>query len=196
MARKRDDEFLHLEEENVYTGPVRQRRVSRSRKSRNLLTARRKSKTAGKTPLMVAMDGGKGVGMAGGPGDIREGRAPPFREEGNRTPADAVALLLSAGADADALTEDGEAAIHMAAKSGYLDVIRALAAGGATLDLPDGEGKTALEIVDAMEPREEGPLTGAQVEARKRAQPAEVAELLRELMASGDSAQANLQEDR
>ena len=35
-------------------------------------------KLAGKTPLMVAMNGGKGVGMAGGPGDIREGAEPPF----------------------------------------------------------------------------------------------------------------------
>jgi hypothetical protein len=51
----------------------------------------------GKTPLMVAMNGGKGVGMAGGPGDIREGTKPPFREEANREPADAVQLLLEAG---------------------------------------------------------------------------------------------------
>ena len=40
--------------------------------------------TGGKTALMVAMNGGKGVGMAGGPGDIREGIEPPFREVANR----------------------------------------------------------------------------------------------------------------
>ena len=45
---------------------------------------------AGKTPLMVAMDGGKGVGMAGGPGDIREGAEAPFREKSNRNPLDAM----------------------------------------------------------------------------------------------------------
>ena len=55
--------------------------------------------TGGKTALMVAMNGGKGVGMAGGPGDIREGIAPPFREVSNRNPVDAVKLLLEAGAD-------------------------------------------------------------------------------------------------
>ena len=136
----------------------------------------------GKTPLMVAMNGGRGVGMAGGPGDIREGRAPPFREEANREPLDAVNRLLAAGADPDAVTPDGEAALHQAAKAGKLDIVRALAEGGATLDLPDGEGKTALEIVEAMEPREPPPLTGAQAGRPQGAQPAEVAVLLRELM--------------
>ena len=136
----------------------------------------------GKTPLMVAMNGGRGVGMAGGPGDIREGRAPPFREEANREPADAVKLLLAAGADPDAVTPDGEAALHQAAKAGKLDIVRALAESGATLDLPDGEGQTALEIVEAMEPREPPPLTGAQAGRPQGAQPAEVAVLLRELV--------------
>ena len=136
----------------------------------------------GKTPLMVAMNGGRGVGMAGGPGDIREGRAPPFREKANREPLDAVNLLLAAGADPDAVTPDGESALHQAAKAGKLDIVRALAAGGATLDLADGEGKTALEIVEAMEPREPPPLTGAQAGRPQGAQPAEVAMVLRELM--------------
>ena len=137
---------------------------------------------AGKTPLMVAMSGGRGVGMAGGPGDIREGRAPPFREEANREPVDAVRVLLAAGADADAVTPDGEAALHMAAKSGKLDIVRALAEAGATLDLPDGEGETALAIVEAMPPREPPPMTGAQAGRPQGAQPAEVAVVLRELM--------------
>lgn len=136
----------------------------------------------GKTPLMVAMNGGRGVGMAGGPGDIREGRAPPFREAANREPLDAVKLLLAAGADPDAVTPDGEAALHQAAKAGKLDIVRALAEGGATLDLADGEGKTALEIVEAMPPREPPPLTGALAGRPRGAQPAEVAVLLRELM--------------
>jgi len=152
------------------------------------------NRSAGKTPLMVAMNGGKGVGMAGGPGDIREGREPPFREEANREPADAVRLLLEAGANADALTPDGEAALHFAAKDGKLDIIRVLADGGATLDIPDGEGKTALEIVEAMPPREPPPLTGALAGLPQGAQPAEVADLLRELMGIDASPQASLQE--
>lgn len=150
---------------------------------------------AGRTPLMVAMNGGQGVGMAGGPGDIREGREPPFREQGNREPADAVRLLLEAGADPDAVTpKDGESALHLAAKAGKLDIVEILAAGGATLDLPNAEGKTALEVVEAMPPREPPPLTGAQAGKPQGAQPAEVAALLRELMGLDDSSQVSLRE--
>jgi ankyrin repeat protein len=139
-------------------------------------------KTIGRTPLMVAMFGGKGVGMAGGPGDIREGRAPPFREEGNRDPAAAVKLLLDAGADPDALSDNDLAAIHLAAEEGKLDIIRLLADAGADLEIQAGNGKTALRIVEGMEPREPPPLTGAMAGRDQGAQPAEVAALLRELM--------------
>jgi uncharacterized protein len=147
----------------------------------------------GKTPLMVAMDGGKGVGMAGGPGDIREGRLPPFREEANREPADAVRLLLEAGADPDSVTPDkGESALHLAAKDGKLDIIRLLADAGARLDLENAEGETALAVVEKMPPREPPPLAGALAGVPQGAQPAEVAELLRELMNGEMSAQAGL----
>jgi ankyrin repeat protein len=139
---------------------------------------------AGKTPLMVAMNGGKGVGMAGGPGDIREGAKPPFREPSNRDPVDAVDLLIEAGANVNAVTSKGESALHLAATAGKLDVVRALAAGGADLNLKNGDGKTALEIVENQEPREEV-TQGAQVSFEKPAQPAEVAALLRELMHGG-----------
>jgi hypothetical protein len=54
---------------------------------------------APRSALVAAMSGGKGVGMAGGPGDIREGEGPPFREQANREPADAVRVILEGGAD-------------------------------------------------------------------------------------------------
>ena len=153
------------------------------------------NRNVGKTALMVAMNGGKGVGMAGGPGDIREGRPPPFREEANREPADAVRLLLEAGADPDAVTpKDGESALHVAAKDGKLDIVRLLADAGAKLDLENAEGETALAVVEKMPPREPPPLTGAQAGIPQGAQPAEVAELLRELRGLEAPAQANLSE--
>ncbi len=43
---------------------------------------------AGRTPAMVAMTGGRGPGMTGGPGYIRDG-AVPYREPGSRKPDDA-----------------------------------------------------------------------------------------------------------
>jgi ankyrin repeat protein len=152
--------------------------------------------TVGLTPLMVAMNGGKGVGMAGGPGDIREGAEPPFREIANRKPLDAVQLLLEAGAKPDALSSKGESALHIAAREGKLDIVRALAAGGAMLDLPNAEGLTALQVVEKMPPRDAPPTAGALAGIEQGAQPAEVAALLRELMQPGAEAQANVAEGR
>jgi len=145
--------------------------------------------TGGKTALMVAMDGGKGVGMAGGPGDIREGIAPSFREVSNREPVDAVKLLLEAGADPDAKTPAGDSALHLAAFAGKLAIVRALVEGGADINLKDGAGKTALEVVSAQAPRPPPPTAGALVDGDRPAQPAEVAALLREL--AGGNAQAS-----
>jgi ankyrin repeat protein len=145
--------------------------------------------TGGKTALMVAMNGGKGVGMAGGPGDIREGIAPPFREASNRNPVDAVKVLLEAGADPDAKTPDGDTALHLAAFAGKLDIVRALVEGGADMSTKDAAGKTALQVVSEQAPRPPRPTAGALVDGEMPAQPAEVAELLRGL--AGGNAQAS-----
>jgi ankyrin repeat protein len=144
--------------------------------------------TGGKTALMVAMNGGKGVGMAGGPGDIREGIAPPFREVSNRNPAEAVKLLLEAGADPDATTPDGDTALHLAAFAGKLDIVRTLVEGGADTNFKDKAGKTALQVVSEQAPRPPRPTAGALVDSEMPAQPAEVATLLRELSNGGAQA--------
>jgi ankyrin repeat protein len=54
----------------------------------------------GKTPVMLAMVGGRGAAFAAGPGFERLG-APPFREASNRDPADAVKTLLAAGRESE-----------------------------------------------------------------------------------------------
>jgi ankyrin repeat protein len=148
----------------------------------------------GKTPLMVAMDGGKGVGMAGGPGDIREGAEAPFREVSNRNPLDAMQALIDAGANINAKTPAGDSALHIAAFAGKLDVVRLLAKNGADLSLKDGAGLTALQVVEKQPPRPPPPTSGALAGEKQGAQPTEVAALLRELMHG--SVQANLAEAR
>jgi ankyrin repeat protein len=142
----------------------------------------------GRTALMAAINGGRGVSQSGGPGNLREG-LPPFREASNRAPGDAVRVLLGAGANPDTLAPDGSAAIHQATLAGQLDVISALADGGAKLDIANTEGRTALYLAENPPPPK--PLiAGAPVDYTVRATPEEVATLLRELMASvGPSAE-------
>jgi len=137
---------------------------------------------AGKTPLMVAMDGGKGVGMAGGPGDIREGASAPFREVSNRNPLDAMQVLIDAGANINAKTPAGDSALHIAAFAGKIEVVRLLAKNGADLSLKDGAGKTALQVVENQPPRPPPPTSGALAGEKQGAQPTEVAAVLRDLM--------------
>ena len=138
----------------------------------------------GLRPLMAAVNGGQGVLMAGGPGDIREGQAPPFREMANRNPADAVRVLLEAGANPDTVNAQGSAALHMAAHDGRLEVIRALVEGGASLDLRNAEGLTPLQVVERMPSRVQDPLAEMVGLIDDGAQPKETVAFLRELVAA------------
>lgn len=103
-----------------------------------------------KTALMMAITGGKGVGVSGGPNDLRNG-PPRFRESGDRVPVDAVNLLLQAGADVNARGPDEETALHVAAKALDPAIVKALVAKGAALDAKDKNGLTPLAAVEKME---------------------------------------------
>jgi ankyrin repeat protein len=138
----------------------------------------------GMTPLMVAVNGGQGVLMAGGPGDIREGAAPPFREKSNRNPADAVRVLLAAGANPDAKSSRGTTALHVAAHDGRLEVIRALVEGGASLDVKNADGLTALQVIEKMPVRKQDPLAEMVGVIDDGAQPKETVAFMRELIAA------------
>lgn len=130
-----------------------------------------------RTALMVAITGGKGVGVAGGPNDLRYG-PPPFREPGNRDPAEAVALLLEAGADPNVPGPDSLTALHVAVKELDPDIVRALVAHGADMDAKNKDDKTVLEVAQSMEPPKATP--GFYFEEPKM-QPVEMAALLRDL---------------
>jgi len=99
-----------------------------------------------RTPLQTAMDGGRGTGMAGGPGDIREGGEIPFREVANRDTAEAMAVLLDGGANPNREMSNGSTLLHDAAQARRLDVVEVLASHGAQLDAFNGDGLTALDI--------------------------------------------------
>jgi ankyrin repeat protein len=147
---------------------------------------------AGRTAAMVAMTGGRGPQMTGGPGYIRSGTV-PYREPGSRKPADAFALLLKAGANPNAKAPDGNSLLHQAAAAGNLDMIRALADASVKFDEPNKDGLTALDLAEGKQPKGDadqsarGAAPPAAGGARGRggrgaASPQDVAKLLRELM--------------
>jgi uncharacterized protein len=145
---------------------------------------------AGRTAAMVTMTGGRGPGMTGGPGYIRDGAA-PYREPGSRKPEDAFALLLQSGANPNAKGPDGATLLHLAARAGNLEMIRALAVAKVDFDQKNNDGFTALDVAEGKQPaagagrggRAGGGGGGGRGRGgRGAASQQEVAKLLRELM--------------
>jgi hypothetical protein len=104
----------------------------------------------GKTPLMMALVGGRGAAFGGGPGFNRTG-PPPFREAADRAPLDAVKTLLAAGADPNAKAPDGSTPLHQAVTARQVPIIRALVAGGARLDAVNKDDLTPLQLAEKPE---------------------------------------------
>jgi uncharacterized protein len=147
---------------------------------------RRANPNAGRTPAMVAMTGGRGPAMTGGPAYIRDGAA-PYREPGSRKPEDAVAVLLEAGANPNAKGPDGTTLLHQAARLGNLEMIRALAKAKVDFTQKNDDGFTALDVAEGKKAasgagaRAGGPPGGGRGRGRGASQQ-DVAKLLRELM--------------
>ena len=147
---------------------------------------RRANPNAGRTPAMVAMTGGRGPAMTGGPAYIRDGAA-PYREPGSRKPEDAFKLLLASGANPNAKGPDGTPLLHQAARAGNIEMIRALADAKVDFDQKNNDGFTALDVAEGKQPaggagpRGGGPPGGGRGRGRGASRE-EVAKLLRELM--------------
>ena len=105
----------------------------------------------GKTPVMVAMVGGRGAAFAAGPGFGRLG-PPPFREASNREPLDAVKVLLAAGADPNVKAPDQSTPLHQAVAARQVEIIRALVGAGAKLDATNKDNLTPLLLAEKPEP--------------------------------------------
>jgi uncharacterized protein len=139
----------------------------------------------GKTPMMMALTGGRGAAFAAGPGFERLG-PPPFREEANREPLDAMKVLLAAGADPNAKAPDGSTLLHQAVTGRQVAIIRELAAAGAKLDAVNKDNLTPLLLAEKPEPP---PPTGNNADPntyrRKRDSREDVIATLRELMKLG-----------
>jgi uncharacterized protein len=147
--------------------------------------AGRGNPNVGKTPMMVALTGGRGASFAAGPGFDRLG-PPPFREESNRQPADAVKALLAAGANPNAKAPDGAYLMHQAVAARQVEIIRSLAAAGAKFDVVNKDNLTPLQLAEKPEPP---PPPGNNTDSRtyrpKRDSREDVIAAVRELMHLG-----------
>jgi ankyrin repeat protein len=139
----------------------------------------------GRTPVMVAMTGGRGAPFAAGPGFERLG-PPPFREQANRQPLDAVQVLLAAGANPNVKAPDGSTPLHQAVAARQVAIIRSLVAAGAKLDATNRDNLTPLLLAEKPDPP---PPPGNNTDSRayrpKRDTREEVIAAVRELMGLG-----------
>jgi ankyrin repeat protein len=140
---------------------------------------------AGRTPIIVAMTGGRGAPFAAGPGFERLG-PPPFREASNRQPADAVQTLLDAGADPNVTAPDGSTPLHQAVQARQVAIVRSLVAAGARLDAVNKDNLTPLLVAEKPDPP---PPPGNNTDARayrpRRDTREDVIAAVRELMGLG-----------
>jgi uncharacterized protein len=87
---------------------------------------------------------------------------PPLVEVDRERPSqpDAIAaleFLLALGVDVNSQDDSGVGAIHTAARRGFTDVVRFLAANGADLNRPDSAGRTPLDYALGRYPMLFGP---------------------------------------
>lgn len=139
----------------------------------------------GRTPVMLAINGGRGAAFAAGPGFERLG-PPPFRETSNREPVEAIKVLLAAGANPNVKGPDGSTPLHQAVAARQVPIIRELVAAGARLDAVNKDNLTPLLLAEKPEPP---PPPGNNTDSRayrpKRNTREEVIAAVRELMGLG-----------
>ena len=59
-------------------------------------------------------------------------------------------LLINRGSPLDSKNINGETALHIAAKNGYIDIVKALLAKGASINIVDGDGNLPYELIPEL----------------------------------------------
>lgn len=103
---------------------------------------------AGRVVAMVAMTGGRGPSMTGGPGYIRSGPV-PYREPGDRDATKAFVALIKGGANPNVKGPDGSPLLHQVVQANNLDMLHALADAKVDFNAKNNAGLTALEAIES-----------------------------------------------
>merc|ERR1712232_898012 len=90
--------------------------------------------------------GGPGSSSAGADKDTPDVGMTALMFSAQNNSAECIRRLLWAGAEVNAVEEDGWSALHFAAKEGHLDVCTTLLQGRADAQLINADEKTALQV--------------------------------------------------
>lgn len=74
----------------------------------------------------------------------------PLKVAAVRGDLHATRVLLDAGADVNAIVEDGFTALHFAASQGHPEVVKLLLQRGASPKILNSEGRTAMELAQLL----------------------------------------------
>jgi len=114
-------------------------------------------KAADLTVMRMLLDKGANAGLAikngGTPLMLAAGGGPPRAQEdevvdktGRADPVEVIKMILDAGADINAVNDQQNTALHLAALRGNDKVVQYLAGRGAKLDVKNKQGKTPAEV--------------------------------------------------
>jgi hypothetical protein len=101
---------------------------------------------AGANPAVAIKDGSTPLMAAAGLGAPRGGDEEVTDAGDRNDPVDVIKILLSQGADVNAVNEAGMTALHYAAQRGSDRIVEFLSSHGARLDIKNKQGRTPAEL--------------------------------------------------
>jgi ankyrin repeat protein len=110
------------------------------------LTVMRMLLDKGANPAIAIKNGGTPLMLAAGGGPARAQEEEVVDKAGRADPVEVIKMIVDAGADVNAVNDQQNTALHLAAQKGNDKVVQYLAGRGAKLDLKNKLGKTPGEV--------------------------------------------------
>jgi ankyrin repeat protein len=134
-----------IQAQGTVTVPAGGTALNRAVRSTDLVTVKLLLEK-GANPSLAIKDGTTPIMQAAGGGPPR-GEEEEVIDQGDRAdPLEAIKLFVDAGADVNAINEQGNTAAHLAAQRGNNRIIEYLVSKGAKLDVKNKGNRTALDL--------------------------------------------------